>query len=586
MANHVSHASLPYPIKNARFTILVPYLDADGDPTDPTTPDTEFSGDAGAFADCAEEVTTITGSNGMGYITLTGAETNYSMLAVAAKVASGPKNTVGTLYPRALAVVESGTAQAGAAGTITLASGAALYDLTGCFVRTTGGTGGGGTGGASNQARYISAYNTGTKVATVTPNWETNPDNTTTYDILLPEGMTLAALKALNPTTPGRTADIASTGEIGIDFDNTKMTGNGPFPWASIIDIGTAQSFDGATDKLRLRAAFSSPDIVGSSIWIYSSTNGLHIRSLVTAWDNTNKDATIDTPVQDPTGTILYVLYATPNASANLAPSVALTAAAVDSIWDEALSGHATAGTAGKAVSDINTSVDTEVAAIKAKTDNLPADTNSTLTTIAGYIDTEVAAIKAKTDNLPVDPADASDIAASFSTVNSTLSTIAGYIDTEVAAIKAKTDNLPTDTNTTLATIAAYIDTEVAAIKAKTDNLPTDPADASDLSALFTSLTTALNTTRYIKNTANQKVFFTLVDSTDHVTRKVGITVTKQRSIDGATSYSTATGTITEVGNGVYYLDTSAADTNGDDIVFRFSAATCDPVEIHLVTAS
>jgi ActR/RegA family two-component response regulator len=70
---------------------------------------------------------------------------------------------------------------------------------------------------------------------------------------------------------------------------------------------------------------------------------------------------------------------------------------------------------------------------------------NSTLSTIAAYIDTEVAAIKAKTDNLPSDPADASDIAASFSTVNSTLSTIAAYIDTEVAAIKAKTDNLPSD---------------------------------------------------------------------------------------------------------------------------------------------
>ena len=67
----------------------------------------------------------------------------------------------------------------------------------------------------------------------------------------------------------------------------------------------------------------------------------------------------------------------------------------------------------------------------------------SSVDTVAGYIDTEVAAIKAKTDNLPTDPADASDIAASFGTVNSTLATIAGYIDTEVAAIKAKTDNLP-----------------------------------------------------------------------------------------------------------------------------------------------
>lgn len=71
--------------------------------------------------------------------------------------------------------------------------------------------------------------------------------------------------------------------------------------------------------------------------------------------------------------------------------------------------------------------------------------TAANLATVAGYVDTEVAAIKAKTDNLPSDPADASDIATSFSTVNSTLAAIAGYIDTEVAAIKAKTDNLPSD---------------------------------------------------------------------------------------------------------------------------------------------
>jgi hypothetical protein len=58
-------------------------------------------------------------------------------------------------------------------------------------------------------------------------------------------------------------------------------------------------------------------------------------------------------------------------------------------------------------------------------------------------VSTNVAAIKARTDNLPSDPADASDVAAAFSTVNSTLATIAGYIDTEIAAIKAKTDNLP-----------------------------------------------------------------------------------------------------------------------------------------------
>ncbi len=67
----------------------------------------------------------------------------------------------------------------------------------------------------------------------------------------------------------------------------------------------------------------------------------------------------------------------------------------------------------------------------------------TSLDTVDDFLDTEIAAIKAKTDNLPPDPADASDVAGSFATVNATLATIAAYIDTEVAAIKAKTDLIP-----------------------------------------------------------------------------------------------------------------------------------------------
>lgn len=66
------------------------------------------------------------------------------------------------------------------------------------------------------------------------------------------------------------------------------------------------------------------------------------------------------------------------------------------------------------------------------------------LKVIDDFLDTEVAAIKAKTDNLPADPADASDIASAFSAVNSALTTIDDFLDTEVAAIKAVTDKLNT----------------------------------------------------------------------------------------------------------------------------------------------
>ncbi len=69
--------------------------------------------------------------------------------------------------------------------------------------------------------------------------------------------------------------------------------------------------------------------------------------------------------------------------------------------------------------------------------------TASALSTVAGYVDTEVAAIKAKTDNLPSDPASASTIATAFGVTNGKIDAVDDYVDTEVAAIKAKTDLIP-----------------------------------------------------------------------------------------------------------------------------------------------
>lgn len=233
MANSMAHAHI-YPIKGARFTMLVPYLDADGDPLDPTTPDTEVSIQGGAFADATEEVTTITGSNGVGYITLTGAETNGNLVAVAFKVASGPKATLILLQPRELMVISSGTLSAGSAGGGTL-NPILPYDITGCFIRSTGGTGGGGTGGANNQASRIDSYDRSTGVFTCA-NLEVAWDSTTTYRVLLPEGMTLGVLKTLNPTSEGRTLDVSAAGEAGLD-------------WANIGAPTTTQGLSGTTIK-------------------------------------------------------------------------------------------------------------------------------------------------------------------------------------------------------------------------------------------------------------------------------------------------------------------------------------------------
>jgi len=77
-----------------------------------------------------------------------------------------------------LSAVTTGTAQAGAASTITLASGESATDdiFLGSRIVLTGGTG-------EKQARMVTDYNGTTKVLTVDRAWQTNPDATTTYEI-------------------------------------------------------------------------------------------------------------------------------------------------------------------------------------------------------------------------------------------------------------------------------------------------------------------------------------------------------------------------------------------------------------------
>lgn len=129
-----------------------------------------------------------------------------------------------------------------------------------------------------------------------------------------------------------------------------------------------------------------------------------------------------------------------------------LSATGVDDVWDEVQSGHSTPGTFGKyldsAISGVSTGGVTAGDIADAVLDELlsghttSGSLGKAVSDILAAVDTEIAAIKAKTDALPSDPADASDIAASFSTISTTLATIAAYIDTEVAAIKVKTDRL------------------------------------------------------------------------------------------------------------------------------------------------
>ena len=74
------------------------------------------------------------------------------------------------------------------------------------------------------------------------------------------------------------------------------------------------------------------------------------------------------------------------------------------------------------------------------------------------------------------------------------------------------------------------------------------------------------------KNVALSNIPFVMVDETDGLTLETGLTIAGQRSIDGALTWTNVTGTFTEVDNGAYHFDATAADMNGDTIIFKFTA--------------
>jgi len=134
-----------------------------------------------------------------------------------------------------------------------------------------------------------------------------------------------------------------------------------------------------------------------------------------------------------------------------------------DAIWDEDATGHQTQGSFGQAIGDpgadadtiwalANTNLNATVSSRASQTSldtvddfldtEIAAILEDTGTTLDDLIDTEIAAIKAKTDNLPADPADASDIASSFTTLSAKVDTIDDFLDTEITAIKTVTDLL------------------------------------------------------------------------------------------------------------------------------------------------
>lgn len=254
-----------------------------------------------------------------------------------------------------------GTAQAGSTTTtIVLASGAVSSDdqLNGATVRIVGGT------GANQSGRIIDDSVASTDTCTVSPAWDTTPDNTSVYEIIHTAPSSTATLPNVNVTQISGDATAADNLEAAFDGTGYDLGG---------IDVSV------------LNTAATAVGSDGTGLTEAGGT-GDHLTALATA-------ASIS-GLNDPTA-----------------------AAIADAVWDEAKAGHVTAGSFGEEVqahalsteisalndvtaAEVRTEMDsnsTQLAAIVADTNELQTDD---VPGLIAALDVVVDRVEADTQNI------------------------------------------------------------------------------------------------------------------------------------------------------------------------------------------
>ena len=229
-------------------------------------------------------------------------------------------------------ILRTGTAQAGASGTITLDSGASAVDsfYKHTIVRIVSGTGAG-------QSRLITAYVGSTKVATIESGhaWDTTPDNTSVFDIIAFSSVDLqswAGTAVSNSIISGGSTlplvnafiyGIKTTSTVGVlnnllaDYDGTGYAGG------TIPKIANATQISGdATAADNAEAFFDGTG--------YAGTNNV-IPTVTTLTGNTPQ-----------TGDSFARIGATGSGLTSLAPSTLLSAALTESYRGTNATGSAT----------------------------------------------------------------------------------------------------------------------------------------------------------------------------------------------------------------------------------------------------
>jgi hypothetical protein len=350
--------------------LLVPLLDADGDPVSPSSPDTEISQDCGTFADATNEATELATSSGFVYVDLISTEMDTKSTVVQVK-STGAKTTFAVLNPRRLPIIRTGTAQAGANSTITLDSSASARDdfYEGCFVKISNDT----PTNALGQARKIVGYVGSTKVATIEGTWGTNPSSSSTFEILAtPEATCIVAVGGTalvssvagqldaNVTHYGGTAGTFASGIPQASLTTSAINSIADQVWdeatsghvaagsfganLQTMDSGTAQA--GAATSITLQSgASATTDYYKNDLVVIVSGTGAKQGRFISAYNGTTKVATVPTWATNPDNTSVYTVLPFAAIAGATAPTATENA---DAVWGALLSTYNSANTFGE----------------------------------------------------------------------------------------------------------------------------------------------------------------------------------------------------------------------------------------------
>lgn len=242
--------------------------------------------------------------------------------------------------------IRSGTAQAGGATSITLDAGAsAVTDFyKNALIAIMSGTGAG-------QARFCTAYNGSTKVATVGA-WATNPDNTSVFAI--------TGFDAI----PGATAPTAAAVATAVWTD---LLAGSDFSTVSSVGKLLKDDIDAAISS---RSTYAGADTAGTTTLLSRIASALTITG-----------GKVD--VNDKTG-------------------FSLSSAGVQAIWDALTSALSTVSSIGKLLVDnVNATVSSRLASAGYAAPLDASGTRAAVGLSSANLDAQLAAIAAKTANLP-----------------------------------------------------------------------------------------------------------------------------------------------------------------------------------------